>query len=346
MYSTNLGQPVPPVPDVPAAAVAATAAVTAAVPTGAVPTGVRRGLLRDLVALARPAQWPKNLLVVPLALIDAPGIGLGALARMGLAVVLFTLLSAFVYVWNDIADRHRDRLHPVKRNRPIAAGRVGVGPARAYALGLVVLVAVLLAVGPAMSWWPLFGYLALNLSYVRWLKHLPLLDVFAVAAGFVLRVVQGYLAVPARASVWLLACVFTLCLLLAAGKRRHEMAVGGSAHRPSLAGYTTQYLDYLIILYATLTVTVFLLYLVNGGFAAPYTDASLLVSLPCAIFAVARHLHVVVVGKGGGDPVRLLLRDRAMVVNTLVWAGGLAVILVAARFPVLVEFAGQLLEGR
>jgi decaprenyl-phosphate phosphoribosyltransferase len=347
VYSTNLG---PPVPETPAAAPAVIVAGQDPAPTtgvavaGTPATGV--GLPMALLGLARPGQWPKNLLVVPLALLDLPAVDLGVLARLGAAVVLFTLLSSFVYVCNDIADRHRDRLHPVKRYRPVAAGTVGVGVARVYAVGIGLLaVAVLAAVGPGIGWWPLLAYLLLNVAYVQWLKHVPLVDVFVIAAGFVLRVVQGYAVVPATASVWLLASVFTLCLLLSAGKRRHELSAGGAAHRPALAGYTTQYLDYLIILYAVLTVTVFLLYLVNGRVAAPYTDATLLVSLPCAVFAIARHLQTVVM-RLEGDPVRLLVRDRAMVVNALIWAGGLALIMTAARFPAVVDNLRQLLEGR
>ncbi|EEP73596.1 prenyltransferase [Micromonospora sp. ATCC 39149] len=194
-----------------------------------------RTLARDLITLIRPHQWAKNLLVVPLVLIDTPRLGLGVLGRVSWAVLLFTMVSALVYVWNDVYDRHRDRAHPTKRHRPIASGRVSVPTA--YAFGGLIAAALVTAValGPAFPWWPLAAYLTLNIAYSRGLKHVPLLDVLVVAGGFLLRVVQGYLAAGVAVSSWLLIAVFALCLLLILGKRRHEMAVGGSAP-PALAG--------------------------------------------------------------------------------------------------------------
>lgn len=294
-----------------------------------------RRLVRDLVTLIRPHQWAKNLLVVPLALIDTPRLGLAAIGRVAWAVVLFIAVSALVYVWNDVYDRHRDRAHPTKRNRPIASGRVSV-PA-AYAFGGMIAVSLVAAVllGPAIPWWPMAVYLALNIAYSRGLKHLPLLDVLVVAGGFLLRVVQGYLAAGSAVSSWLLVSVFALCLLLILGKRRHEMSVGGSTHRPSLAGYTVQYLDLLIVLCAALTVSGFLGY-VQETIAAPYQALALVGSTPFALFAVARYLQVVVVDGDGGEPTRVLLRDRAMLVNALLWGALLGGVLLVTQYPGLV----------
>ncbi|MFY1690213.1 UbiA prenyltransferase family protein [Plantactinospora sp. WMMB782] len=295
------------------------------------------GLFRDLLRLARPHQWPKNLLVVPLALIDAPGLTLAGLARVGWAVLVFTLASALVYVWNDAVDRHRDRAHPVKRHRPIASGRIGLPLAWAYGGILTGLLLAAVFAGPAVPWWPLAAYLVLNVAYSRWLKYVPLVDVFVVAAGFVLRAVQGYVAAGTDISSWLLIAVFALCLLLILGKRRNELAVSGTEHRPALSAYSAQYLEYLIVLCATLAVTAFLFYLADGGLVTPYTDVALLVSVPFATFGLARYLQVVVVHREGGDPVRVLLRDRMMVVNAVLWAALLGLVVLAARFPALVE---------
>jgi decaprenyl-phosphate phosphoribosyltransferase len=296
-----------------------------------------RCFVRDLVRLARPGQWPKNLLVVPLALLDPGRLTAGGLVRIGWAVALFTLASSLVYAWNDLADRQRDRMHPTKRSRPIAAGRIGVGVGYAYVAALAALLALAISVAPSVGWWPVLAYLALNAAYSRWLKHVPPLDVFTVAAGFVLRAVQGYLAVGAPISTWLLVSVFSLCLLLVLGKRRHEVSVAGSEHRPSLRGYSTQYLDCLLVLSAVVTITAFLLYLDEGRVAAPYSSAALMVSVPCAMFAIARYLQVVVVHRGGGDPVRTLLRDPALLATSLLWTALLAATMAAAHFPALVE---------
>ncbi len=286
-----------------------------------------RGRWRALVGLTRPGQWGKSLLVVPLALIDAPTVPIvaaGALGRLAWALGLFLVASSVVYIFNDIIDRHRDRAHPVKRVRPVASGLVSVPLACALlALLSAVFVAGIVA-APGFAAWPVLAYLALNVAYTGWWKHVPLLDVFVVATGFVLRAAQGYLALGAQVSIGLLLTVFMLCLLLITGKRRHEMGVSDATHRPSLNGYSTQFLDYLIVMCAVLAVAAFLFHLGSREFAAPHTDVALLVSLPFAFFGLSRYLQVVVVHRGGGDPARGLFRDRVLLVTGLLWTVTLA----------------------
>lgn len=297
------------------------------------PPALRRNLPRDLVKLARPGHWVKNLLVVPLALLGVAGLGWSDLARVGWAVLAFCLAASAVYVWNDIADRHRDRAHPVKRHRPVAAGRVDAALAGVFGTGLAGLVVVAVAFGPGINWWPLVAYVALNIAYSRWLKQVPLLDMFVVAAGFVLRVMQGYVALEVAASSWLLIAVFAVCLLLILGKRRYEVGAAGMAHRPALAGYSSQYLEYLMVLCGAVTVTAGLLYLNDERATTPHTDALLLLSVPFAIFGLARYLQLVVVRSGGGDPVRLL-RDPVLLTTTLLWAAAVAAVMVAPHSAV------------
>ncbi|GGZ31299.1 decaprenyl-phosphate phosphoribosyltransferase [Streptomyces inusitatus] len=281
--------------------------------------GTRRRLPAPL-ALVRPGQWPKNLLVVPLPL-------LGATARwdttvtVALATAAFVLASSLVYIVNDIADVERDRRHPVKRHRPLASGRLRTRTALALgALLAALLTWALIALGPAGSW-PVLGYLALNAAYSWRLKHLPLLDVFTVAGGFVLRLLGGYAASGRPVAGWLVLTVLTLCLLLILGKRRHELGVSGTGHRPALAGYSAHFLDLVLVLCAALTTVGYLLHLrLESGLtavAAPLTA-------PCALFALFRYLQIVTVRSGGGDPVRTLLLDRAMVAAFALWAGLLA----------------------
>jgi 4-hydroxybenzoate polyprenyltransferase len=302
---------------------------------GRVP-GAARTLPRDLVTLVRPYQWAKNLLVVPLALIDTPRLGPAVFGRVAWAVVLFTLASALVYVMNDVYDRHRDRDHPDKAHRPVAAGRVSVPVA--YGFGAVIAAGLVAAVlfGPAFPWWPLAVYLSFNVAYSRGLKHVPLLELLFVAVGFLLRVVQGYLASGAAVSSWLLVSVFSLCLLLILGKRRYEMSTGGSTHRPSLAGYSVAYLDLLMGLCAAVTVSGFLGHL-QATVPASYQVVALVGSTPCALFAIARYLQAVVVDGGGGEPTRVLLRDRAMIVNAVLWAALLGGTLLVTHYPAVLD---------
>ncbi len=306
------------------ATTATTGALTTTATTSATTTDVRgrrnRPRPRDLLALLRPGQWVKNLAVVPLALLDTHPWGAAAFLRTGWAVLGFTLASALVYVVNDLADRERDRLHPVKRHRPIASGRVSTLAAVALAGALALALTGWAVAGPAWQWWPTALYLALSLAYSQGLKHVPLVDAFIVATGFVLRLVQGALLIGARMSEWLALCVFSLCLMLALGKRRHEMTAAGRAHRPALRGYTLAFLDHLVVLVAVLTAVSYVLYLRDDASLAAGASLVTLLSAPCAVFGLARYLQLLLVEEGGGNPVHVLFRDRATLVNAALWA--------------------------
>lgn len=292
-----------------------------------------RAVSADLGRLTRPAQWVKNLIVVPLALLGVAGPSLPDLLRLGLAVLVFCVASSAVYVWNDITDRHRDRTHPVKQRRPVAAGRIHPMTAGAFGVALIALLLLVMLLAPDIAWWPLLTYLGLNVAYSTWLKQVPLLDMFVIATGFGLRLVQGSVAVETATSSWLLITVFAVCLLLILGKRRHEVAATGTSHRPSLAGYSPQFLEHLMVLCGAVTVTAGLLYLSDDASVPPNADALLLLSVPLAIFGLARYLQLVLVCQDGGDPVRLL-RDPVILVTALLWVAAAAAI-VTLRPPLL-----------
>ncbi|MEU9931717.1 UbiA prenyltransferase family protein [Streptomyces anulatus] len=317
------------------ATTATTSAITTTVTTSATATDVggRRNRPRDLLALLRPGQWVKNLAVVPLALLDTHPWGAAAFLRTGWAVLGFTLASALVYVVNDLADRERDRLHPVKRHRPIASGRVSTLAAVVLTGALALALTGWAVAGPAWQWWPTALYLALSLAYSQGLKHVPLVDAFIVATGFVLRLVQGALLIGAQMSEWLALCVFSLCLMLALGKRRHEMTAAGRAHRPALRGYTLAFLDHLVVLVAVLTAVSYVLYLRDDASLAAGASLVTLLSAPCAVFGLARYLQLLLVEEGGGNPVHVLFRDRATLVNAALWAVLVALALLLPQSP-------------
>ncbi|MEN3359930.1 MAG: hypothetical protein V7637_3912 [Mycobacteriales bacterium] len=308
------------------------------------PAGLaRRGLGRSVLRLWRPGQWPKNLLVVALPLIDLRVWTVAALGQVALAVVTFTVASTVVYTVNDIADRERDRSHPTKRLRAIASGQVPVPVAVLCAVAQSAVLAGILSTRPAVWSAPIVAYLLLSLGYSVRLKHVPLVDAFAVALGFVLRLLAGYLAIRAAASGWLLISVFSFCLLLTVGKRRQELRTVGPAHRPALRGYTVPLTDQLMLLSAGLTAVAYLHYLRTDAPLGSYAAAAALLSAPFALFGLFRYLQVIELDQGGEDPTRLLIRDRPMLVNSALWLVLTGALLAAAHHPGL---AGLLIPVR
>jgi decaprenyl-phosphate phosphoribosyltransferase len=280
---------------------------------------------RPYLALLRPAQWPKNLVVALAPVIDGSLWQWRNLLAVAFGVLLFTGAASVVYIANDLADRDRDRAHPIKRSRPLASG--AVRPAGAIVLAAVLgtaLVAVMvLRPGPLDV--PVLVYFALNVVYSRALKHVPPLDVFVLAAGFVLRVACGALAVHDPLSPWLMLSVLSVALLLGLGKRRREMTLVGSAdgaavqHRPALRGYSRQLIDSLIPVAGAVAIVGYMSVMSAEVTGRPYGWLTVAVSTPLVMFGLARYLQLLVVGDGGGDPVRTLMTDRPLVVVGFLW---------------------------
>jgi 4-hydroxybenzoate polyprenyltransferase len=318
-----------PIIDSPARRISTAVAIDAAAARPAVRPRTR--VPRDLLQLIRPGQWAKNIVVVPIVLLDAPW-RVTTIAWVGWAVAVFILASCLTYIVNDLTDVRRDRLHPVKRDRPLAAGRISVRLAIALAVTVAAALVALAALARPVTLWPVLTYLALNAAYSAALKHVPLVDIFVVAGGFVLRVAFGYVVLGLSCPGWLIVSVFSLCLLLSLGKRRHELSSGGVEHRPALRGYTVAFADQLLVLTASITAVAFLLYLRDESTITRFGGIAVIVSAPFALFALFRYLQGLHIRQTGGDPVRALLRDRALVVTTLLWLVGLGVIMMVARF--------------
>ena len=246
------------------------------------------------------------------------------------AFVVFCGLSGAIYAFNDAADAEKDRLHPVKRRRPVAAGLLSVRAA--VAIGATVLVVSL-----AAAFWqsPELGgvsltYAGLLVAYSLWLKHLVILDVLTVAVGFVLRAVAGAVAVGADISGWLLICTVLLALFLALGKRRHEyLTLSGeaAAHRPILAEYSEGFLDQMIAVVTASTVTAYALYTMSPETVAKFHTRLLPLTLPFVLYGVFRYLYLLYRRQLGGNPSDLFLSDRALLVNTALWMLTLVVLI-------------------
>lgn len=290
-------------------------------------------MLTDVLRSLRPRQWVKNLFVFA-GLVFAQKLFSPAAAIALAAFLIFCALSGAIYVLNDVADRHRDRLHPVKRARPIAAGRLRPGPAVTVA---ALLIGAGLGAGALLS--PPFAlaglaYVLLLGAYSAWLKHVVLVDVIVVALGFVLRAVAGALAIDVEISGWLLICTVLLALFLALGKRRHEslaLEAGAPAHRPILAEYSPALLDQMIAVVTASTVTAYALYTMSPETVAKFHTQLLPATLPFVLYGIFRYLYLLYRRQLGGNPSELFLGDRALLLNTVLWGVAVVAIIYGTR---------------
>jgi 4-hydroxybenzoate polyprenyltransferase len=273
-----------------------------------------------LLASLRPRQWMKNL-VVYVGLIFALRLDEPALvARATWAFVAFCGLSSAIYLLNDVLDRERDRQHPLKRTRPIAAGKVAPGVALGVAAGLAVAGFLI-----AVSLGPLFvavagGYVALMLAYNIALKRLVLLDVFAIAAGFVLRAAAGAVAIDVPISPWLYVCTTLGALFLGFGKRRHELTLltaESPEHRAVLREYTPAFLDELIAVVTGSLVLAYSLYTFSAENLP--RDHTMMLTIPFVLYGTFRYLYLIHRRNSGGTPEELLLNDRPLLINVALW---------------------------
>jgi 4-hydroxybenzoate polyprenyltransferase len=277
--------------------------------------------LRAVLTSLRPQQWAKNLLVFA-GLIFAQKLFTPLVWPALAAFVLFCVLSGAVYLFNDVADRDKDRRHPTKRLRPVASGALGAGPAVAIA---GVMLGVSLALGFVLSsgfGFTALAYALLLVAYSVWLQHVLIVDVLAVAGGFVLRAASGALVIDVEISGWLLICTILLGLLLALGKRRYELVAldsGAARHRPVLAAYSTGLLDQMIVVVTASTVTAYALYTMSPETVVKFHTRLLPGTLPFVLYGVFRYLYLLHRPQPRGDLSELLLRDRALLLNTLLW---------------------------
>ncbi len=279
----------------------------------------------------RPRQWVKNGVVLAALVFAQQGDRVSSLLRALAAMGLFSLLASAVYLFNDLLDRERDRLHPKKRFRPIAAGTLSPMVAG--------VAAVVLAGGSVgLSFWlaPRFGivalaYLILQILYSLWLKHLVLLDVFAIAAGFVLRVVAGAVVIAVPISNWLYLCTLLLALFLACAKRRAELLAFGDGdpahHRRSLAHYSVGLLDQMIGILAACTILAYSLYTLSSETQAKFGSDALKYTIPFVIFGLFRYLYLVHQRNQGESPEKVLLTDVPLLLDIGVFLGVVVAVL-------------------
>jgi 4-hydroxybenzoate polyprenyltransferase len=289
-------------------------------------------LPRALLVSLRPHQWLKNLVVLAALVFSKHLFEPDAAAQAALAFAVFCALAGAVYLVNDLADLERDQLHPAKRTRPLASGELPPGVARAAAaLLFVAALAASWTLGPAFLLCAL-AYPALGVAYSLGLKHVVILDVLAVALGFVLRAVAGAVAIGVHFSPWLLVCTLLLALFLALAKRRHELVTleDAAAHRQILAEYSPYLLDQMIAVVTASCLTAYAFYTLAPETVEKYRTERLALTIPFVIYGIFRYLYLVHHRNEGGSPGDVLLTDRPLLVAVALCAVAMVLIVYTA----------------
>lgn len=285
-------------------------------------------LLRAIIKTMRLKQYPKNGVLFAALVFDRQLLNLVSFERTVAGFVIFCLLSSAVYFINDILDIESDRQHPEKKFRPIASGALPISVA-------VVVAVILLAIAFPAAWLlsPGFAaicaiYFLMNLAYSKWLKHVPLLDVLIIAAGFVLRVAGGVMLIDVqRFSPWLYIVITLGALYIGFGKRRAELSLlveKAASHRRVLDGYTLPLLDQLITVVSSTTIVAYSLY----TFSAPNLpeNHSMMLTIPFVIYGIFRYLYLIQVKNCGGAPEEMLFSDRPLQIVILLWGAAVLTI--------------------
>ena len=277
-----------------------------------------------LLGAMRPHQWSKNVFVLA-PLVFAQALGDGESVRQACwAFLAFCLASSAVYLFNDIRDRDEDRNHPLKRQRPFAAGTVPVS-AGVVTAGLLVAGSLLIAENLNREVTGVLAiYLVLNLLYTFGLKQVVILDVLIISVGFVLRVLGGGKAIEVEVSAWLLMCTIFVSLLLALSKRRHElilMADDAADQRKVLGQYSAPFLDQMVNVVSASSVLSYALYAVAPETVKNFGSGDLVYTLPFVLFGVFRYLFLIYQQKTRRNPTEALLRDAPFLANMALWAG-------------------------
>lgn len=281
-----------------------------------------------LFRLLRPKQWTKNLLLFAALLFSFEEIRTETILATLLGFILFSLVAGCVYILNDFVDRDRDRQHPVKKYRPMASGQVN--PSHALLFGIILLI---LSVGTAFMMNPLFGvlcivYFLLNVSYSFVLKHLVILDMMTIAAGFVLRAIAGGVLIHVPFTPWFLICTMLLSLFLAIGKRRNELTLlegNTGSHRKVLDNYSITLLDQFNTIVTTATIISYSLFTFTSD-----RTIHLMWTIPLVIYGMFRYLYLIHMKNQGGSPDRVLFEDKPILITVMLYV--ISVITIFAIF--------------
>lgn len=288
-----------------------------------------RHRLSTAAALLRIRQWVKNAFVFAPLLFAQRLTDLHAVASALAATLAFSLAASAIYIFNDIVDRDRDRHHPTKRDRPIAAGKIAVGAAAVISLLLAAAAGAVTAFTAPTIIVPLCAYATLNVLYTLVLKRVALFDVIVIAIGFVLRVESGSAAIGEPTSSWMILTTLFIALFLGLAKRRGEQAnLGqGAEHRPGSELYSLRSLDILVGVSLALTIIAYALYTVDPQTIARFGSRNLVYTVPIVIFGMFRYFVLVTRDHELADPTEIVTRDSLLIATVAVWSVTVALLI-------------------
>ncbi|MBG9788227.1 decaprenyl-phosphate phosphoribosyltransferase [Brevibacillus laterosporus] len=277
----------------------------------------KQNILLLLLLQLRPQQWTKNLLVFAALLFSLHKVSIHLLGKSLIAFFLFCMVSGCVYILNDFADIKNDRNHPEKRFRPMASG--ALNPFLGLAFGCGLLIASLFSAFHFDLWFGsvLLFYFLINVAYSFKLKHVVILDVMIISAGFVLRAIGGSLMIGTPFTPWFLLCTMLLSLFLAISKRRHELYLlqeEKGSHRKVLDNYSIELLNQLNTIVTSATIISYSLFTFTSG-----RTIQLMWTIPFVIFGIFRYLYLIMMGNKGGSPEKVLLEDKPILVTVLLY---------------------------
>jgi 4-hydroxybenzoate polyprenyltransferase len=279
--------------------------------------------MSSVLRLLRPVQWLKNFFIFAPLIFSKHLFNGDYVLSAGEAFVIFALLSSTAYIFNDIADRESDRLHPTKRNRPIAAGSISIAQAIGIAIVLLIIIGLLMTKMNAKFLFVAATYFVLNIGYSFFLKQVILVDVFIVAAGFMLRVLAGAFAINVQVSEWLVLCTLFVSLFLSVSKRRGELMMvkntPGFEGRAVLRQYDVEFLDQMMTVTASGVAISYALYTVAERTISVFGTSNLIFTTVFVLFGIFRYLYLVRVRKTEDNPTHMLTTDLVTILNIVAW---------------------------
>lgn len=277
-------------------------------------TAANKSVLLGLIKLMRPHQWIKNGFVFAPLLFTGLFLDLVAVGQVLLAFVLFSLAAGATYVVNDLKDIEQDKLHPIKSlKRPLASGQVKPLHAKRLLIGLYAILLTGFWFQPAVMG-VIMAYLLLNVAYSYYLKHQPVLDIFTIAIGFVLRVYAGAMAVSVPVSSWMFVTTLCLALFLASIKRRQELLQTSQQGRKVLALYSVSLTERYAEISATGALLFYSLFVMN-------VHPELIVTVPIVLFGLFRYWYLSEMLEEGESPTEALMNDKQLFLTVLIWVG-------------------------